>query len=311
MNFVDSLHWELWGLALLVGFMSLVLLTLWIRITKAPRMTVRVVAFGVAMINLSALVRFLLSGVLADQALVSVFQWLVNATGLMSFSVLIHFGSTQGSQTPRRWLFRLCYAIASLLVSIDSVLTFVAGGFWLPILDKIVFVTTMALILVYGTVSLGFRSESGEALERIEVKRLYRNVAWALLAFYPLFIADLMADTRFPKSGFRWASVGLWSVVANLQFLAFFSRWVFHSVSRSVLPPPGLDWDRSRLSGLSEREWEIVVLSCRGLANKEIAWQLGIAVGTVKNHVFNIYKKARVKSRVELLGLFQQEKSVQ
>jgi len=60
---------------------------------------------------------------------------------------------------------------------------------------------------------------------------------------------------------------------------------------------------------LSERELEVVRLVVAGISNKEIADQLVITVGTVKNHMSNILGKLGVRNRweaarrVEELGL--------
>jgi DNA-binding NarL/FixJ family response regulator len=50
---------------------------------------------------------------------------------------------------------------------------------------------------------------------------------------------------------------------------------------------------------LTGREAEIYRLLESGLSNKEIATQLGIEVGTVKNHVHNLLEKLRVRRRSE------------
>lgn len=50
---------------------------------------------------------------------------------------------------------------------------------------------------------------------------------------------------------------------------------------------------------LSDRESEILnQLSC-GASNKTIADSLGITINTVEKHLTNIYKKLKVKSRME------------
>jgi LuxR family maltose regulon positive regulatory protein len=50
---------------------------------------------------------------------------------------------------------------------------------------------------------------------------------------------------------------------------------------------------------LSERELEVLRLLAAGLSNKEIAQTLVIAVGTVKNHLKNIYSKLDVRNRTQ------------
>lgn len=59
------------------------------------------------------------------------------------------------------------------------------------------------------------------------------------------------------------------------------------------------DTDDTELFVLSDREAEILDLIAKGLRNKEIATQLGIAEKTVKNHVSNILKALQVNSRTE------------
>jgi len=49
--------------------------------------------------------------------------------------------------------------------------------------------------------------------------------------------------------------------------------------------------DLSQQIGLTKREFEILQLVAHGYRNKQISKELGIALGTVKNHVTNIYDK--------------------
>jgi DNA-binding NarL/FixJ family response regulator len=52
---------------------------------------------------------------------------------------------------------------------------------------------------------------------------------------------------------------------------------------------------------LSKREQEIVPLVATGLTNKEISEKLRLSEHTVKNHLFRIYEKLGISSRVELI----------
>lgn len=53
---------------------------------------------------------------------------------------------------------------------------------------------------------------------------------------------------------------------------------------------------------LSERELEVLTLLASGRSNKEIARDLFVAVGTVKTHTNNIYRKLGTKNRAEALA---------
>ena len=52
-------------------------------------------------------------------------------------------------------------------------------------------------------------------------------------------------------------------------------------------------------SELHHRELETLKLAARGMSNKEIAESLGISERTIQTHMFNIFKKLEVGSRIE------------
>ncbi len=64
----------------------------------------------------------------------------------------------------------------------------------------------------------------------------------------------------------------------------------------SMIPPAQME---GLVEPLSERELEILSLIARGASNKEIASQLYIAEGTVKNHVTHILGKLDVRDRTQ------------
>jgi len=51
---------------------------------------------------------------------------------------------------------------------------------------------------------------------------------------------------------------------------------------------------------LSNREQQIVDLICRGKTNKEIAYELCLTEGTVKEYLHHIFRKLNVTNRTEL-----------
>lgn len=59
------------------------------------------------------------------------------------------------------------------------------------------------------------------------------------------------------------------------------------------------DIDREKISTLSEREIEVLRLVSVGFLNKDIAEKLFISERTVKNHLFNIFKKIDCSDRTQ------------
>ena len=59
-----------------------------------------------------------------------------------------------------------------------------------------------------------------------------------------------------------------------------------------------------RLARLGPRELEITALIADGLANKQIAAQLGLTLGTVKNYVHRILAKTELPNRAAIAAAF-------
>ena len=60
---------------------------------------------------------------------------------------------------------------------------------------------------------------------------------------------------------------------------------------------------------ITMREQEIISLICAGKSNRDIEDVLFISLQTVKNNIYNIFKKLKVKNRVELINFIRIEKS--
>lgn len=61
------------------------------------------------------------------------------------------------------------------------------------------------------------------------------------------------------------------------------------------------DMPHTGATPLTERERMTLGLLCEGRSNAQIAWHLGIAEKTVRNHVSNLYRKIGVHSRAEAI----------
>ena len=70
-----------------------------------------------------------------------------------------------------------------------------------------------------------------------------------------------------------------------------------------VSPGPPRDVRALSVQPLTEREIQVLGMLSQGLANKNIAFQLGISEHTVKFHVSSIFSKLNVSSRTEAVTL--------
>lgn len=70
----------------------------------------------------------------------------------------------------------------------------------------------------------------------------------------------------------------------------------FVGLMRELTQPADLA-TRAASLGLSDREFEVLLLVSRGLTNREIADELVLSVNTIKKHTQNIFTKLNVDSR--------------
>ncbi len=112
-----------------------------------------------------------------------------------------------------------------------------------------------------------------------------------------LVLAGLQAGAR----GYLLKDVSLEQLVDAIETVARGGSLVQPAMSQRLLS--GLESMHNEFASLdrpdplTERETEILRLMAGGYSNKEIANSLGVAEGTVKNHVSNILSKLGVRDR--------------
>ena len=111
----------------------------------------------------------------------------------------------------------------------------------------------------------------------------------------------VLAGIKAGAKGFLLKDVSLEELVGAIRAVSKGKSMVKPAVSQRLLK--GLENMRTDFSSLdrpdplTERETEILRLMAGGYSNKEIANSLGVAEGTVKNHVSNILSKMGVRDR--------------
>jgi DNA-binding NarL/FixJ family response regulator len=111
----------------------------------------------------------------------------------------------------------------------------------------------------------------------------------------------LLAGIKAGARGYLLKDVALAELVNAVKTVAEGGSIVKPAVTQRLLK--GLEnlqtdfYSLDRPDPLTERETEILRLMAGGYSNKEIANSLGVAEGTVKNHVSNILSKMGVRDR--------------
>lgn len=70
-------------------------------------------------------------------------------------------------------------------------------------------------------------------------------------------------------------------------------------------PEHGFDY---RDYGISEREYEVITLVAEGLSNREIAGELHLSEGTIRNYLSGILDKLRLRDRTQLAIFYYQNR---
>ena len=104
----------------------------------------------------------------------------------------------------------------------------------------------------------------------------------------------VLAGIKYGAKGYLLKDVSLDQLVTAIQAVATGGSLVQPAVTQRLLS--GLEGMNNEFVSL-ERETEILRLMAGGFSNKEVANSLGVAEGTVKNHVSNILSKLGVRDR--------------
>ncbi len=103
--------------------------------------------------------------------------------------------------------------------------------------------------------------------------------------------------------GYLIKSATIENMAQQIRALRAGSTVLDADVLKAIMEP-----DREALEGLTQRETDIVDLVAQGLSNKEIAGQLFLSVGTVRNMLSVILDKLEIRDRTQLAIYYWQRK---
>ena len=118
---------------------------------------------------------------------------------------------------------------------------------------------------------------------------------------------NVYAALRAGASGFLLKTVPPSQLVDGVRVIASGDMLLAPAITRRLIeelvqrPMAGIR--DSRLSGLTEREAQVLAMVGQGLSNAEISAQLNLSVATVKTHVGHLLAKTRTRDRVQAVVL--------
>ncbi len=161
------------------------------------------------------------------------------------------------------------------------------------------------IIYVLGAItigSVGFTLMRNPASgEHSSIQFMLKYLSYCYLAFVPLglieYAVDVLANQPYQPLSLEYLFYIGNNVVLIVTALRFLQPNKETSTAFSVIQSS----DPMRFA-LTQREQEMARLIARGLSNKEIAGELNISVATVRTHIYNLFQKTGVQSRIELLN---------
>ena len=138
------------------------------------------------------------------------------------------------------------------------------------------------------------------------IPKLYLGACCAILSteLVQPFIEGGMSTILLPFSN-RSICSELITIECLIITIAYIHEVKMQDANRHISTDNGIDLFAHDY-GLSTRESEILKLIVEGRSNQEIAARLWLSLGTVKTHAHNIYRKAGVSRRSDLLWKYSQ-----
>ncbi|WP_253916459.1 helix-turn-helix transcriptional regulator [Lentimicrobium sp. S6] len=172
--------------------------------------------------------------------------------------------------------------------------------------QNIAIITSHLLLFISILFSLLGTFFAARKINNLRKKKALRNFIYIFFTFISLLLFLIISTIV------GWITLSTQIIILSIVVLIFNLSWVLffklffknYHVDYMVKSPNVFD-DLIKEFGITKRESEIILLLCDGKTNKEIAEELFIAPLTARDHISNIYRKVKVKNRVQLVNQFR------
>ena len=223
------------------------------------------------------------------------------------YGIILALYELRGIKWPRKWRMALLAVYVSLIVSqgLSSLFSVTISGASVYIfLLLFIYFSSYILIII---LSIRFFLLSHTRKKNIKESVLKKFSLILLSIIILLMILSFMQGFKFMSTELYVLLLSICIFSVNLMPIKYM-RDFLKKVFPEHISEDAADLRRQEMMEkfkISKREQEIIRLICLGKSNKEIEDELYISIQTVKDHIYNIYRKTGVKNRVQLTNLFR------
>lgn len=198
-------------------------------------------------------------------------------------------------------IFYILFAAMICSVLIGMYLAFMRDWWWWLKINDIVVDLLVWLAFLF---SLVFYSLIASNVKRSSNRKASLAFFYLYISFFVLWSLSVVLPeaVRYYYLFFTYA---LFNFIPLIWIPRYYLRYAVAGRGENGLSPTQ---SFIQTHGITRREVEIINLILAGNSNKEIADTLFISGSTVRNHIYRIYQKLNINSRLQLVNLILQEK---
>lgn len=192
------------------------------------------------------------------------------------------------------------------LISLLTLIYFNAGGPGFSIqpvfyLFNMIIIFNLFLSFVIYSIQIAVNLKN---MDNLDLKRALKILAFLFIIYIPL---QAIVIILIKQPVIIFLSRNLFYFAVNIISIIFAAKYFFIEMP-SIIGPIEISSHFISIYEITEREKEVILLLLSGLSIKEISGKLNRSFKTVNNHIYNIYQKARVSSKLELLNVIKENK---
>ena len=165
-------------------------------------------------------------------------------------------------------------------------------------ITSIYFIHHIITLLIYGLIlsTIVIDVKNLQHVVNPTIRGMLKRVMIVFIIVFSIMLIESMLPTE--------VSIGGPIVVTILHLFGIYYTLKYIFLDNEKLTSTSFEKISNVLkeNNITERETEIILLILESYTNKEISDSLFISEGTVKNHIYNIYKKLDVRNRTELVN---------